>query len=70
MGSLIIHTSNPKDLSILKELVFKMGFESQILTDFDKEDIKLGKAIEENNPVNHLNLEDPKTYYQGLDKSN
>ena len=45
MGSLIIHTSNPKDLSILKELVFKMGFESQILTDFDKEDIKLGKAI-------------------------
>lgn len=69
MGSIIIHTSNPKDLSLLQELAFKMGFESQILTDSDKEDFILGKAIEENNPVDRLNLEDAKTFYQGLDKS-
>ena len=69
MGSIIIHTSNSKDLSLLQELAFKMGFESQILTDSDKEDFILGKAIEENNPVDRLNLEDAKTFYQGLDKS-
>ena len=33
-----IHKSNPKDLSLLQELAFKMGFESQILKDSDKED--------------------------------
>ena len=69
MASIIIHTNNQKDLSLLKELANKMGFKAQVLTASDKEDLILAKAIEENDPADQLKLEEAKLFYQSLDKS-
>ena len=70
MGSIIIHTSDPKDLTLFQLLALKMGLKAQILTESDKEDFVLAKAIEENDPQDHLILEDAIAYYKSLDKTN
>ncbi len=69
MESIIIHSSNKKDLDLLRSLAQKMGLETQILSQPEKEDIALMKAIQENNPAENLNLEDAVAYYQTLDKA-
>jgi hypothetical protein len=69
MGSIIIHTSKPKDLAFLQQLALKMGLDAQILTDSEKEDFVLAKAIEENDPADQLKMEEAIAYYRNLDKS-
>lgn len=70
MGSIIIHTNDPKDLTLLQLLALKMGLKAQILTEADKEDFVLAKSIEENDPQDYLILEDAISYYKSLDKTN
>ncbi|RYE21231.1 MAG: hypothetical protein EOP42_26200 [Sphingobacteriaceae bacterium] len=69
MESIIIHSSNKKDLDLLQYLAQEMGLETQILSSFVKEDIALMKAIQENDPAENLNVEDALAYYQTLDKA-
>lgn len=68
MESIITHSSNKKDLDLLQYLAEKMGLETQILNQSEKEDIAMMKAIHENDPAENLNLEDALAYYQTLDK--
>ncbi len=63
MGTIIIHTTNKKDVSLLQELAHKMGFKSEILTGSDREDYGMAKAIEENDPSDKLSLEEAREYY-------
>ncbi|HYK77425.1 MAG TPA: hypothetical protein VEV16_10635 [Daejeonella sp.] len=69
MGSIIIHTSSLKDLSLLQELAHKMGLQSEILTDADKEDLVLAQAIEENDPAEQLKVEEAMAFYESLKKA-
>ncbi|HEY0669262.1 MAG TPA: hypothetical protein VGD22_13840 [Sphingobacteriaceae bacterium] len=69
MASIIIHTDNQEDLSLLQGLAQKMGFKVQIFTDSDKEDFILAKSIEENNPADQLSFAEAEVYYQMLNKS-
>lgn len=69
MESIIIHSSNKKDLDLLQSLAQKMGLEAQVLSQSAKEDIAMMKAIQENDPAENLNLEDALAYYQTLDKA-
>ena len=69
MGSIIIHTDNPKDLSILQQLADKMGLQSEVLKDDEKADIALAQAIEENDPNDRFNLEEALSYYESLKRS-
>ncbi len=68
-NSIIIHTKNKRELSVLQELAKKMGFSSQILTEADKQDIGLAEAISQNNPADALQLNEAMEYYQLLSKS-
>lgn len=68
-SSIIIHTNNLKDLSFLQELAHKMGLQSEILTDVDKEDLALAQAIQENDPADQLKVEEAMAYYESLKKS-
>ena len=67
--SIIIHTNNEKELSLLEEFAKKMGFTSQILSDDDKEDIGLAEAITKNKPVDSLQLNEAIEYYKTLSKA-
>ena len=69
MASIIIHSDNQKDLTLLQELAQKMGLKVQILTDSDKEDFILAKSIKENNPADQLSFAEAEAYYQMLNKS-
>jgi len=69
MGSIVIHTSNDKDLSLLQALAAKMGLSSQVLDDTAKEDFAIAKAIEENNPLEKLEFNEAVEYYKSLDKA-
>lgn len=46
-----------------------MGFSAQILSDDDKEDLGLAEAINQNNPVDSLQLNEAIEYYQSLTKA-
>jgi len=69
MESIVIHPNNKKDLDLLQYLAQKMGLENCILTESDKEDIALIKAMQENNPTENLTPEDAIAYYRTLDKA-
>ncbi len=68
-NSIIIHTNNQKELSLLQEFAKKMGFSAQILSDEDKEDLGLAEAINQNNPIDSLQLNEAIAYYQSLSKA-
>lgn len=67
--SIIIHTKNKQELSILEELAKKMGFTSQILSDDDKEDLSIAQAISQNDPADSLQLNEALEYYKTLSKA-
>jgi len=69
MESIVIHSNNKKDLNLLQTIAKKMGFKTHILTESEKEDMVMAKAIQENDPAENLNLEDAVAYYQTLDKA-
>jgi len=69
MESIVIHSNNKKDLNLLQTIAQKMGFKTHILTESEKEDMVMAKAIQENDPAENLNLEDAVAYYQTLDKA-
>lgn len=69
MDSIIIHTNDPQDLTLLQLLALKMGLKAQILKVADKEDFILAQAIEENDPQDYLILEDAISYYKSLNKT-
>lgn len=68
-NSIIIHTNNKKELSILQEFAKKMGFSAKILSDDDKEDLGLIDAMNQNNPIDSLQLNEAIEYYQTLSKA-
>lgn len=68
MASIIIHTNNQKDLSMLQQLALKLGLKAEVLSGSDKEDLILAKAIEENDATDTMKLEEAMAYYQSLDK--
>lgn len=45
MGTLIVTTEKQSDLKLLNDLVKRLGFNSKVLTDEDKEDVGLLKAM-------------------------
>ncbi len=67
--SIIIHTNNKDELSILEELAKKMGFSSQILSVDSKEDLGLAQAIAQNDPTESLQLNEAMAYYHTLSKA-
>ena len=68
-NSIIIHTNNKKELSLLQEFAKRMGFSAQILSDEDKEDIGLADMMNKNNPTDSLQLNEAIEYYQKLNKA-
>ncbi|WP_293298823.1 hypothetical protein [Pedobacter sp. UBA4863] len=68
MASIIIHTDNKKDISLLKELAEKMGLSSQILSKEEKEDINFAELMKQNHVNDNLLKEDALTYYRNLQK--
>jgi hypothetical protein len=66
MASIIIHTDNKKDISLLKELAEKMGLSSHILTKEEREDLNFGELIKQNNSEDNLLKEDALIYYKSL----
>lgn len=69
MESIIIYSSNKKDLDLFQHLAQKMGLETQVLSPSEKEGLAMMKAIHENDPAENLNLEDAVAYYQTLEKA-
>ena len=69
MESILIHTENKEELNLLKKIASKMGFKSEILSRDDKEDIGLGKGIEENNSIDSMSFAEGMSYYKTLDKA-
>ncbi|MBC8054335.1 MAG: hypothetical protein H7Y13_14840 [Sphingobacteriaceae bacterium] len=67
--SIIIHTENEEELSLLEDFAKKMGFNAQILSQDDKEDIGIAEAIKQNNPIESLQLNEAIEYYKKLSKS-
>lgn len=68
-NSIIIHTSNDKELFILQELAKKMGVKAQVLSKEHKEDLGLAEAISQNNPIDNLQLNEAIEYYHTLNKA-
>lgn len=68
-NSIIIHTNNHKELSVLQELAKKMGFKAHILSDDDKEDLGLAEAINQNSAIDSVELNEALEYYQTLSKA-
>ena len=68
-NSIIIHTNSKKELSLLQEFAKRMGFNAQILSDEDKEDIGLADMMNKNNPTDSLQLNEAIEYYQKLNKA-
>lgn len=68
MASIIIHTDNKKDISVLKELAEKMGLSSHILSKEEKEDINFGELMKQNDVKDNLLEEEALTYYRNLKK--
>jgi predicted kinase len=67
--SIIIHTNNKEELSILEELAKKMGFSAQILSIDTKEELCLAQAIAQNDPAESLQLTEAIAYYNTLSKA-
>lgn len=67
--SIIIHTNNKKELSLLEEFAKRMGFSAQILSEEDKEDMGLSEAIRKNTPIDSLQLNEAIEYYKTLTKA-
>ena len=68
MASIIIHTDNKKDISLLKELAEKMGLSSHILSKKEKEDVNLAELMKQNNTEDNLLKEDALAYYSAIKK--
>lgn len=69
MESIVIHTNNKQELNLLKEIAQKMGFQSQIISESDKEDLGLIKAIQQYSDSESFNLNDALEHYKKLDKA-
>lgn len=69
MESIVIYTNNKEELNLLREIAEKMGFKSQIISDSDKEDLGLSKAIQENSDTEGLTFNEAIEYYKILDKA-
>ena len=69
MESILIHTENSEELNLIKQIAQKMGFKSEVLSNFDKEDLGIGKAIEENSGIESLSFSDAMSYYKSLEKA-
>ncbi|MBC7913334.1 MAG: hypothetical protein H7Y07_04350 [Pyrinomonadaceae bacterium] len=67
--SIIIHTNNKKEVTILEEFAKKMGFSAQILSEDDKEDIGLAEAMNKNKAAESMQLNDAIEYYKTLSKA-
>jgi hypothetical protein len=57
MESLVITPGNKQDSKLLKSIAKKMGFRFQVLTDQDKEDIALLKAMMEGRKTKFVSKE-------------
>ncbi|MNJ97700.1 hypothetical protein D3C87_154530 [compost metagenome] len=68
MASIIIHTDNKKDISLLKELAEKMGLSSHILSKEEKEDVNFAELMKQNNTEDNLLKEDALAYYSAIKK--
>jgi hypothetical protein len=68
-NSIIIHTNNKSELSLLQEFAKKMGFSATILSDDGKEDIGLAEAINQNKTIDSLHLNEAIEFYKTLSKS-
>ena len=68
MASIIIHTDNKKDISLLKELAEKMGLSSHILSKEEKEDVNFAELMRQNNETDNMLKEDALEYYRNLKK--
>ncbi|GAB1463956.1 hypothetical protein [Pedobacter sp.] len=68
MASIIIHTDNKKDISLLKELAEKMGLSSHILSKEEKEDVNFAELMKQNNETDNMLKEDALEYYRNLKK--
>jgi len=68
MASIIIHTDNKKDISLLKELAEKMGLSSQILSKEEKEDVNFAELMKQNDGKDNLLKEDAIAYYHTIRK--
>ncbi len=69
MESLIIHSTDKKDLNLLQEPAQKMGLKTHVLNSSEKEDMAIASAIQHNDPTENLSLKDAIAYYQTLDKA-
>ena len=69
MESILIHTENSEELNLIKQIAQKMGFKSEVLSNFDKEDLGIAKAIEENSGIESLSFSDEMSYYKSLEKA-
>jgi len=47
METILVQAANPEELKMIEEFLKKNNLKSRILTDDDKEDIVLGKLMEE-----------------------
>jgi hypothetical protein len=47
METILVKTENPEELKMIQEFLKKNNLKSRVLTDDDKEDIVLGKMMEE-----------------------
>jgi hypothetical protein len=68
-NSIIIHTNNKSELSLLQEFAKKMGFSATVLSEDDKEDIGLAEAINQNKTIDSLHLNEAIEFYKTLSKS-
>ena len=46
-----------------------MDFKSEVLSNSDKEDLGIAKAIEENSGIESLSFSDAMSYYKSLEKA-
>ncbi|OFY94139.1 MAG: hypothetical protein A3K10_02855 [Bacteroidetes bacterium RIFCSPLOWO2_12_FULL_31_6] len=65
MQSILIDLNSQKDMSFLLEFVKRMGYKSRILTDEEKEDMGLLKAMKEGRKGQYVSRE---TVMKKLDK--
>ena len=69
MRTLVINNENEVDLNFLQTLIAKLGFKSTVLSDDEKKNIAMLKAMQEVENSKVYNLNEAEVVYKSLKKA-
>jgi len=69
MNTLLINIQQKSELKFLKSLMKKLGYETTVLSETEKEEVALGHLMKQNSQGDTLTLEEAEAYYKKLKKA-